>query len=137
MVRVQVPASPSYRGAPATIWIALYDNERVTEVNTGENSGRGMRDRNVVRMLTPVGTWQGAEVDLTLSLEAPGKSDHDGYGVLVQAAGQGPILGVGASDFDAEAAGKGFAHAPRERRRVGQGLAFHDAGLIQDQPGGV
>ena len=67
MVRVQVPASPSYRGAPATNWIALYDNERVTEVNTGKNSGRGLRDRNVVRMLTPVGTWQGAEVDLTLS----------------------------------------------------------------------
>lgn len=96
MVRIQVPGRPSYDGTPATIWVAFYDNEHVTRVRAGENRGMVLRDRNIVRMLTPVGTWQGEPVDVSLSLEALGAAGRDACAVLVQAGGSGAILGADA-----------------------------------------
>ena len=101
MVRIQVPARASYDGPPATIWMALYDTEHVTRVRAGENRGLVLRNRNVVRMLSPVGTWQGAPVDVTLSLEALGAAGRDACAVLVQANGSGAILGADAISLPA------------------------------------
>ena len=60
-----------------------------------------LRNRNVVRMLSPVGTWQGAPVDGTLSLEALGAAGRDACAVLVQANGSGAILGADAISLPA------------------------------------
>ncbi len=102
MIRIEVPARPSYDSAPATIWIAFYDTAHLTEVRAGENRGMVLRDRNVVRMLSPVGTWQGGPVDVTLSLEALGSTGRDACAVLVQAAGNGAILGAGTMSLPAD-----------------------------------
>jgi hypothetical protein len=57
---------------PATIWFIEYD-PRVQNVpiRAGENGGRTLPHRNIVRMLKPLGQWTGAPV----ALAAPARSD--------------------------------------------------------------
>ena len=100
-VRAAVAARPSYSGAPATIWIACYDAAHVTEVGAGENRGRVLRDRNVVRVLSPVGTWRGGAAEASVPLEALGAAGRDACAVLVQASGNGAILGAAAAPLPA------------------------------------
>jgi hypothetical protein len=61
----------------------------VTEVGGGENTGRVLREVNVVRSLTDLGNWQGEAMHLKLATPEGGK-----HAVLVQAT-DGRILAVG------------------------------------------
>jgi hypothetical protein len=94
MMRIIVAGRPSYNGEPATIWLVFFDREHVTSVGSGENQGRVLRDRNIVRQMIPIGTWQGEPVAVNLSLPALDAGKHDDCAVLVQEAGGGPILGA-------------------------------------------
>jgi hypothetical protein len=72
----------------ADVWVALYD-PRVLNVPVarGENAGRTLAHRNVVKRFTKVGVWDGSATRLPL----PG-SDGLARAVLVQRRGVGPIL---------------------------------------------
>ncbi len=77
----------------AGVWIVYYDPVHEVDVKAGENSGRVLRYRNVVRAMTPLGAWSGAENTFTIA-----KADMVGKGekcaVVVQADDAGPILGA-------------------------------------------
>ena len=52
-MRVSLPGA-NFDGA-ATVWLARYDKEHVTEIERGENAGRTLRNINVVRELREIG----------------------------------------------------------------------------------
>ncbi len=91
---VSIPGA-HFDGA-ATVWLARYDAEQVTEIRRGENSGRKLRYVNVVRDLREVGAWTGRPLELRLpaSLLASGEGGRDGCVVIVQEENLGPVLGV-------------------------------------------
>jgi len=74
---------------PADIWLVRYD-PRVVQVpiKRGENSGRTLPHRNVVRALTRLGAWNGSSATLRLPPAPTGLSTA----VLVQSSDGGPIL---------------------------------------------
>ncbi len=81
-------------GAPpaggADVWLARYD-PRIVEVavRRGENAGRTLPHKDVVREMILLGHWRGAAENFPLPAGGePGLADA----VIVQAAGAGPIL---------------------------------------------
>ena len=85
---VSIGAAPAARGAD--VWLVRYD-PRVVQVaiQRGENGGRTLPHRNVVRELVRLGGWKGQAARFSLP------ASHDPAlrtAVLVQTAGAGPIL---------------------------------------------
>jgi len=72
----------------AEVWLALYD-PRVIDVPVarGENAGRTLAHKNVVRRMVLLGRWTGAAERLPLPA-----SEGFARAVLVQGAGTGPVL---------------------------------------------
>ncbi len=91
---VSIPGA-HFDGA-ATVWLARYDAERVTEIPRGENSGRRLRNVNVVRDLREIGAWTGLPLELRLpaSVLTSGEGGRDGCVVIVQEDGFGRVLGA-------------------------------------------
>jgi hypothetical protein len=76
------------RGAPATVWLVRYDPRTIAvPIRAGENGGRTLPHRNIVRRLTRLGEWSGAPASFALPADVPGL---DGA-VLVQRGAGGPI----------------------------------------------
>jgi hypothetical protein len=79
--------------APATVEIVGFDREDTTPVLRGENEGRTLKDYQVARTWTQIGTWGGAPLDLSV----PGQSVRGNGGIAVllqQDGGHGPIVGA-------------------------------------------
>ena len=74
------------------VWLVTYLKERVTQVRRGENRGRTLRHRNIVRGLHRIGTWEGRPLDLTVEVAEPGGGG--GCGVILQSTHDGRILGA-------------------------------------------
>lgn len=72
----------------AQVLLVGFDPMHETQVGRGENSGRTLRESNVVRSLTPIGVWTGSAVELHQKPPA-----GDGFAVLLQAA-DGRIIGA-------------------------------------------
>jgi len=84
---VAVGAGPAPAGG-ADVWLVRYDPRTIAvAVRAGENNGRTIGHRNVVRQLVKLGKWTGAPAKLTLPAPTVGLSTA----VLVQTSG-GPIL---------------------------------------------
>ncbi len=60
-------------------------------IKAGENGGRTIPHRNIVRALAPLGQWTGAEFTARLTRPNDGLSDA----VLVQTGTGGPIVAAG------------------------------------------
>ena len=81
------------RGAPpaggAEVWLVRYDPRVVdVEIRRGENAGRTLPHKNVVRELVLLGRWDGMAASFPVPSGAPGFAEA----ALVQAAGAGPIV---------------------------------------------
>ena len=76
----------------AQVLLARYDLRHVTEIEAGENKGKTLTNHHVVRELRRLGEWKGERMELPVTdlRLAPGQ----GCAVLVQASGQGAILGA-------------------------------------------
>ncbi len=60
-------------GQPADVWVVRYDPRIVqVAIKAGENSGRTIGHRNVVRQLVKVGQWKGGAASFALPAAAPG-----------------------------------------------------------------
>ena len=74
---------------PATVWIAEYDPRTVAvPIRAGENDGRTLPHRNIVKQLATLGSWNGAARRYVLPAPHPGWS----RAVFVQEGKGGPIL---------------------------------------------
>ena len=77
-------------GAPATVWLVRYDPQtREVPIRAGENGGRTLPHRNIVRELVKLGDWRGsvATFQLPVAHEAGLAS-----AVFVQRGTGGPIV---------------------------------------------
>jgi len=86
--------------AGATVWQAIYDEERETEVKRGENAGRTIRDVNVVRSFERLGTWTGERLEIPLNLENAAARGRYGCVVIVQEGRSGPVIGAAVMMLD-------------------------------------
>ena len=84
----------------ATVWLAIYDREHVTEIKRGENAGRKLHNANVVRSFERLGTWTGARLDIPLYLSDARARGRDGCAVIVQRGRAGPVLAAAAMSLD-------------------------------------
>jgi hypothetical protein len=75
---------------PHDVVLVTYDKPRLTEIRSGENSGRQSKNSHVVRELMTIGSWSGKPSKFDVSLA--GKEGDGGCAVLVQTRDQGPIL---------------------------------------------
>ena len=94
-MRVSVPGA-QFDGA-ATVWLARFDKEHVTDIERGENGGRTLRNINVVREMRAIGVWNGTPLDIDLPMSTLIASDgagNDGCVVIVQKDGYGQVLGA-------------------------------------------
>jgi hypothetical protein len=72
----------------AQVLLVGFDPSHDTPVGRGENSGRTLRETNIVRSLTPIGAWAGSAVTLHTTPQA-----GEGFAVLLQAE-DGRIIGA-------------------------------------------
>ena len=87
-------AAPNASYQEATVWLAVITPSADVEIGRGENSGRKVTYTNVVRELTPVGTWNGRQMRIQLARTAVMRKDHDQIAVLIQNGKAGPIIGA-------------------------------------------
>jgi hypothetical protein len=75
---------------PATIWLVRYDVRSLSvPIRAGENGGRTLVHRNVVRSLVAIGTWKGVPMTATI----PANSDPNlRSAILVQVGRGGSII---------------------------------------------
>ena len=94
-IAVEPAAGGGPPGGGGAVFLARYDLEHVTVIEAGENQGKTLANHHVVRELRRLGEWSGGErmqlpaADLRLG-------PNQGCAVLVQADGQGAILGAAA-----------------------------------------
>lgn len=76
-------------GGAATVWLVQYDPRALSvPIRAGENDGRTLVHRDIVRSLTAIGTWSGAKVSFTLPAGNPAYKTA----ILVQRGKGGPIV---------------------------------------------
>jgi hypothetical protein len=76
-------------GGPASVWLVRYDPRTIAvPVESGENGGRTLTHRNLVRALVKLGAWDGQAQRFTLPPGPPGLATA----ILVQTGTAGPIV---------------------------------------------
>jgi len=81
-----------------TLWLLLFDKEIKVPVTRGENAGRTISYTNVVREMTPVGTWNGDRTVFTLPKVDLMSRGLEGCAILLQSGTAGPIIGAAILD---------------------------------------
>lgn len=76
----------------ATVWLAVIQRSAEVNVGKGENEGKTLTYTNVVRDLTPVGTWTGQPLRILLSRSALMRKELETVAVLLQQGKAGPIV---------------------------------------------
>lgn len=86
--RAAIAQGAAPRGG-ADVWLVRYDPRTIeVAIKAGENNGKTLPHRNIVRELVRLGTWTGPAANYVLPAAAPGLSTA----VLVQGSKGGPIL---------------------------------------------
>ena len=76
---------------PATVWLVRYDPRTLAvPIRAGENGGKTLPHRNIVRALTRLGAWTGRPASFALPPAPPGLATA----VLVQDGPGGAIVGA-------------------------------------------
>lgn len=92
-VHIAIGAASDRGAREGTVWVLGILPQATVSIGEGENTGRTITYRNVVREIRAVGTWKGQPVNLTLPRAEAGRQ-HDGIAVLVQQGGYGRVLGA-------------------------------------------
>jgi hypothetical protein len=87
-------ASPSATLKEAVIWLAVIQKSADVPVTHGENKGKTLTYTNVVREMTPVGTWNGQPIRIQLARSALMRRELESVAVLIQHGKAGPIIGA-------------------------------------------
>lgn len=85
---------PSLQSAAATVWLLMVKTSADVTIGRGENRGRKLSYRNIVREMTPIGSWIGEPETIRIDLSVVTTSDWNACAVLVQDGKGGPIVGA-------------------------------------------
>ena len=73
----------------ATLWLVRYDPRTIpVAIRAGENGGRAIAHRNIVRQIVPIGQWTGRPLHVALPPARPGLASA----LLLQSGKGGPIV---------------------------------------------
>ena len=97
-VHVSVGPDSEHGDNNATIWFFRILPQASVSVTGGENSGRTLAYKNVVRDVRAVGMWKGQPVSLDLPREEVTGKSRDSIVVVVQQGGYGRIVGAAMID---------------------------------------
>ncbi|MCP5368675.1 MAG: DUF1223 domain-containing protein [Hyphomicrobiales bacterium] len=78
----------------ARVMLVVFDNQHETAIKRGENRGRTLKYRNVVRAFRSLGAWDGQAETLQVSAKDLGAMPGDACAVIVQAVDSGHVLGA-------------------------------------------
>ncbi|MEQ8505957.1 MAG: DUF1223 domain-containing protein [Rhodospirillales bacterium] len=78
---------------PGDVFLVKFIDRATTEVKKGENHGKVLVSRHIVRGMQKLGVWKGRKTKISLPKEA-GKANNAGCAVIVQAPNHGPLLGA-------------------------------------------
>ena len=79
----------------AALLLIRYTPSENVRIKRGENAGRTISYKNIVRDIIPLGEWNGAATSYTLPpLGADASDASDAYVALLQSANPGPVLGA-------------------------------------------
>jgi hypothetical protein len=92
-VHISIGAGNARGARDATIWMFGILPQATVKIGDGENGGRTVTYRNVVRGIRAVGTWKGDPITVNLPRAQAGPP-HNGIAVLVQQGGYGRVLGA-------------------------------------------
>jgi len=87
---MQVMLAKTAKQVNANVFMVIYDKEHITKIKRGENSGKTISNRNVVRSLMNIGSWTGEAANLSFPLGDNG----DACAVIIQSRASGKILGA-------------------------------------------
>jgi len=91
---IRVPAATGVDQRAGELWIGFYDSAIETEIRAGENRGETIVNANIVRTYKRIGTWAGGALNKRVNLKALGSKGRDGCVIVLQAPGNGPIIGA-------------------------------------------
>jgi len=80
--------------APASLWLACYDDRHEVLVARGENGGRRLGYSNVVRHLEKLGDWRGAAARFDAPIATQRAAGRSACAAILQQAEAGPVLGL-------------------------------------------
>ncbi|MGZ3306401.1 MAG: DUF1223 domain-containing protein, partial [Asticcacaulis sp.] len=87
--RLHVAAAPAAFNNPAQVWWVAYEPKSLdVPISAGENSGRTLPHRHIVKALVKLGEWSGRAADFKPPATPAGLRTV----VMVQAAQGGPIV---------------------------------------------
>jgi hypothetical protein len=75
------------------VTLVAFERSAVSPIGRGENSGRTLTEYNIVRAVKPLGHYEGRAQTFRAELNGLPKEATD-VAVIVQAAGQGAVLGA-------------------------------------------
>jgi len=88
-----VSVSGGDRHIDAGVWLVRLDRQHLTAVPNGENNGKTLTNHNVVRAMTRIGDWKGADMQMQIDDFQLGPNQH--CAILVQTTDPlGPIIGA-------------------------------------------
>ncbi|HEX6143082.1 MAG TPA: DUF1223 domain-containing protein [Geminicoccaceae bacterium] len=79
---------------PGILWLLAFDHRHDVRIQRGENAGRTITYRNVVRSLRQLARWDGEPLEVALPLAELEAAGRDALAVLLQVPDEGPILGA-------------------------------------------
>jgi hypothetical protein len=86
--------APGAGSKEATLWLAVISNAVTVQIARGENQGKTVTYRNVVRELIPIGIWNGKPMTVQLDRDSFMRPGADGCAALLQQGKAGPIVGA-------------------------------------------
>ena len=90
---IQIHVGAGSDAVSADVLLVGYLREATTSIGRGENSGRTVKESNIVLSMDDLGRWNGKPHEFQLSVGRLARNVTD-IAVLVQSAGQGAILGA-------------------------------------------
>jgi hypothetical protein len=90
---IQIHVGGGSDAANAEVLLIGYLREATTPIGRGENSGRTVKESNIVLWLRELGRWNGKPLEFAMSVNRLPENVTD-VAVLIQSAGQGAILGA-------------------------------------------
>jgi hypothetical protein len=82
----------------ATIWLLRFAPHETVAVRGGENRGRTLSYRNVVREEQTLGVWSGEATDIWICSPPRGNDQRAGFALVIQHNDTGPVLGAALLD---------------------------------------
>ena len=93
-LHIMIGALPEKKADDATVWLFQVLSHASVHIGAGENRGRSLEYRNVVRDVRAVALWKGQPLSLDIPRPDQNLSGYDSVAVLIQEGAYGRVVGA-------------------------------------------